>query len=70
MIEWSKIETKPSPINTMTDAELKKHFDNYKEQLAFWLEVIDYLKVAQHTKFWHEQIGDLMKKYTLINKNK
>ncbi len=70
MIDWSKIETKPSPINTMTDAELKEHFDNNQEQLAFWLEVIDYIKVAQHTKVWHEQVDYLMKKYTLTNKNK
>jgi hypothetical protein len=68
--DWTKIKLKPSPINTMTDAELNEHFDNYQEQLANWLEVIEYLKTAQHTKVWHEQIGDLMKKYKLTNKNK
>ena len=70
MIDWSKIETKPSPINTMTDDELKEHFDNIQEQFANWLEVIEYFEKAQHTKVWHEQIGDLMKKYKLTNKNK
>jgi UDP-N-acetylglucosamine transferase subunit ALG13 len=70
MTDFSKIETTPSPINTMTDAELNEHFDNHQEQLAYWLEVIEYLRIAQHTKVWHEQIGDLMKKYKLTNKNK
>lgn len=70
MIDWTKIETKPSPINTMTDAEFKEHFDNHQEQLANWLEVIAYLKIAQHTKVWHEQLGDLMKRFKLIAKNK
>lgn len=68
MIDWTKIETKPSPINTMTDAEFKEHFDNHQEQLANWLEVIAYLKIAQHTKVWHEQLGDLMKRFKLIGK--
>lgn len=70
MIDWKKIETKPSPINTMTDDELKEHFDNHQEQVSNWLEVIEYLRVAQHTKVWHEQVGDLMKKFTITNKNK
>lgn len=70
MTDFSKIETTQSPINTMTDAELKEHFDNHQEQLANWLEVIDYIRIAQHTKAWHEQIGELMKKYKLTNKNK
>jgi hypothetical protein len=70
MIDFSKIETKPSPINAMTDSELKEHFDNHQEQLANWLEVIEYLEKAQHTKVWHEKVGDLMKKYKLTNKNK
>lgn len=69
MIDWTKIETKPSPLNTMTDAELNEWFNNHQEQLANWLEVIEYLRTAQHTKIWHEQIGDLMKKYKLT-KNK
>lgn len=70
MTDFSKIETKPSPINTMTDAELNEHFDNLQEQLANWLDVIQYLEKAQHTKVWHEQVSDLMKKYKLTNKNK
>jgi UDP-N-acetylglucosamine transferase subunit ALG13 len=70
MIDWTKIKTKQSPINTMTDAELKEHFDNHQEQLANWLEVIEYIRISQQTKVWHEQIGDLMKKYKLTNKNK
>ena len=70
MTDFSKIETTPSPINTMTDAELNEHFNKHKEQLACWLEVLEYLEKAQHTKVWHEQIGDLMKKYKLTNKNK
>ena len=70
MIDWTKIETTPSPINTMIDDELKEHFDKYQEQLANWLEVIEYLKTAKHTKVWHEQVGDLMKKYKLTTKNK
>jgi UDP-N-acetylglucosamine transferase subunit ALG13 len=70
MTNFSKIETTQSLINTMTDDELKEHFDNHQEQLANWLDVIEYLRIAQHTKVWHEQIGDLMKKYKLTNKNK
>jgi UDP-N-acetylglucosamine transferase subunit ALG13 len=70
MIDWTKIETTPSPINTMTDDELKEHFDNHQEQLANWLEVIEYLEKAQYTKVWHEQVCDLMKKYTLTSKKK
>jgi len=70
MIDWSKIKTKPSPINTMTDAERNEWFDSHKEQLANWLDVIEYLKTEQHKKVWHEQIGDLMKKYKITNQNK
>jgi UDP-N-acetylglucosamine transferase subunit ALG13 len=70
MTDFSKIETKPSTINTMTAAEIKEYFDNHQEQVANWLEVIGYLEKAQHTKLWHEQIGDLMQKYKLTNKNK
>ena len=70
MTDFSKIETTQSPINTMTDGELNEHFDNHQEQLANWLDVIEYLRIAQHTKVWHEQIGDLMKKYNLTNKKK
>ena len=66
MTDFSKIETKPSTINTMTAAEIKEYFDNHQEQVANWLEVIGYLEKAQHTKLWHEQIGDLMQKYKLI----
>jgi UDP-N-acetylglucosamine transferase subunit ALG13 len=54
----------------MTDAEFKEHFDNHQEQLANWLEVIEYLRTSQNTKIWHEQFGDLMKKYKRPNKNK
>jgi hypothetical protein len=68
MTDFSKIKTTPSPINTMSEAELKEHFDNHQEQLVNWLEVTDYLKIAQHTKAWHEQLGYLMKKYKLLNK--
>ena len=70
MTDFSKIKTTQSPINTMTDAELNEHFDNHQEQFTIWLEVIDYLKLAQHTKIWHEQVEDLMKRYKITNKNK
>ena len=70
MIDWTKIKTKLSPINTMTDDELKDHFNKHQEQVANWLEVIKYLETAQHTKIWHEQVGDLMKMFTITNKNK
>jgi UDP-N-acetylglucosamine transferase subunit ALG13 len=70
MIDWSKIETKPSFIHSMTDDELKEYYDNHQEQIANWLEVIKYIETAQHTKVWHEQVGDLMKMFTITNKNK
>ena len=70
MIDWSKIETKPSFIHSMTDDELKEYYDNHQEQFANWLDVIQYFEKAKYTKDWHEQVGDLMKKYKLTNKNK
>jgi hypothetical protein len=70
MTDFSKIETKQSPINTMTDAELKEHFDNHEEQLANALLIIDYLDITQSTKVWHERADYLMKNFTITNKNK
>ena len=70
MTDFSKIETKQSPINTMTDAELNEHFDNYQEQLANALLIIDYLDKTQFTKVWHERADYLMKNFTITNKNK
>jgi len=67
MIDFSKIETKESPLNTMTDAELKQHFDNHQEQFTNALDIINYMERAIHTKVWHEQIDYLMKNY-IINK--
>lgn len=70
MTDFSKIETTQSPINTMTDAELKEHFDNHQEQLANALLIIDYLDKTQFTKVWHERVDYLIKKFTITNKNK
>ena len=70
MTDFSKIETKQSPINTMTDAELKEHFDNHQEQLANALLIIDFLDKTQFTKVWHERADYLMKNFTLTTKNK
>jgi len=70
MKDLSKIETKLSPISTMSDDELKEHFDNFQEQFANALEIINYIEKTQYTKVWHEQIGELMKKYKITNKNK
>lgn len=67
MKDLSKIETKESPLNTMTDAELKEHFDNHQEQFANALAIIEYLEKTQYTKIWHEQVCYLMKNY-IINK--
>ena len=68
MIDFSKIETKESPLNTMTDAEIKKHFENYQEQFVNALDIINYMERAIHTKVWHEQVSYLMNNYTIINK--
>ena len=67
MKDLSKIETKESPLNTMTDSELKQHFDNHQEQFANALDIINYMERAIHTKVWHEQVSYLMKNY-IINK--
>jgi hypothetical protein len=70
MTDYSKIETTQSSINTMTDAELKEHFDNHEEQLANALLIIDYLDITQFTKVWHERADYLMKNFTITNKKK
>lgn len=70
MIDFSKIETKESPINKMSNAELKEHFNNHQEQFANALAIIEYLEKTQYTKVWHEQVAYLMKNYTITNKSK
>ena len=67
MTDFSKIETKESPLNTMSDVELKKHFNNHQEQFANALDIINYMEKAVYTKVWVEQIDYLMKNY-IINK--
>lgn len=67
MTDFSKIKTKESPLNTMSDVELKKHFNNHQEQFANALDIIEYLEKTKYTKVWHEQVGYLMKNY-IINK--
>lgn len=70
MTDFSKIKTKGLPINEMSNAELKEHLDNHQEQFANALAIIEYLEKTQYTKVWHEQVGYLMKNYTITKKNK
>ncbi len=59
---------KLSKISTMTDDERHIFFEHHKEQVANWLEVIEYFKTAQYTKVWHEQVDELMKRFTIAKK--
>ena len=59
---------KLSKISTITDDERHIFFEQHKEQVANWLEVIEYLKTAQYTKVWHEQVDELMKRFTIAKK--
>jgi hypothetical protein len=52
----------------MTDSERHIFLEQHKEQVANWLEVIEYLKTAQYTKAWHEQVDELMKRFTIAKK--
>ena len=63
-----KPNIKLAKISTMTDSERHIFLEQHKEQVANWLEVIEYLKTAQHTKAWHEQVDELMKKFTITKK--
>lgn len=63
-----KPSIKLSKISTMTDDERHIFIEQHKEQVANWLEVIEYLKTAQYTKAWHEQLNDLMKRFTIAKK--
>jgi hypothetical protein len=68
MKDLSKIETKILPISTMSDDELKEHFDNFQEQFANALEILKYLEETRYTKVWHEQVDYLMKNFTIKKK--
>jgi len=59
---------KLSKISTMTDEERHIFLEQHKEQVANWLEVIEYLKTTQYTKVWHEQVDELMKRFTIAKK--
>ena len=65
MKDLSKIETKILPISTMSDDELKEHFDNFQEQFANALEILNYLEETRYTKVWHEQVDYLIKNFTI-----
>ena len=67
-MDLSKIETKLLPISTMSDDELKEHFDNFQEQFANGLEIINYIENTRYTKVWHEQVDYLMKNFTIKKK--
>ena len=68
MKDLSKIETKILPISTMSDDELNEHFDNFQEQFANGLEIINYIENTRYTKVWHEQVDYLMKNFTIKKK--
>lgn len=68
MEDLSKIETRISPISTMTDSERTEFFANHIEQVSNCLLIIDYLERTKYTKVWHEQVDYLMKNFTIKNK--
>ena len=68
MKDLSKIETKILPISTMSDDDLNEHFDNFQEQFANGLEIINYIENTRYTKVWHEQVDYLMKNFTIKKK--
>ena len=68
MKDLSKIETKILPISTMSDDQLKEHFDNFQEQFANALEILNYLEETRYTKVWHEQVDYLIKNFTIKSK--
>ena len=52
----------------MSDDELKEHFDNFQEQFANALEILNYLEETRYTKVWHEQVDYLIKNFTIKSK--